>query len=116
MYEDAAEKLGLTLQLDEKGEIIGVDIWNDAAIDGAQAGMTREQLDKALGQSGEEVQETMGEARMVSISQSNRFHGRMTNLSPDSPVTLVTYRTDSGILQVVFVKGIDECLLLEVRG
>lgn len=115
VYEDSAEGLGLTLQLNANGEMIGVDIWNDAAVQKAKAGMTREQLDQTMGRKGDEVQETMGEARMVSISQSNRFNGRITNLSADSTVTVVKYRTDSGVVQAVFAKGIENCLLLEVR-
>jgi uncharacterized protein YuzE len=115
VYEDAAEGLGLTLQLNEKGEMTGVDVWNDAVIQKIKAGMPRAQLEEALGIKGEEVQEIMGEARMVSVSQSNRFNGRMTNLSQDSQITLIKYRTKSGILQAVFAKGIEECLLIEVR-
>ena len=114
VYEDAAENLGLTLQLGKDGKLKGVDIWNDAALGGAKIGMTRAELDKALG-SGEEAQEAMGETRMVSISQSNRFHGRMTNLSAESKVTVVKYKTGSGVIQAVFAAGIDGCLLLEVR-
>ncbi len=114
VYEDAAENLGLTLQLGKDGKLIGVDIWNDTAVKGVKIGMTRAELDKALG-SGKEAQEDMGEMRMVSISQSNRFHGRMTNLSTESKVTVVKYKTDSGVIQAVFAAGIEECLLLEVR-
>jgi antitoxin component YwqK of YwqJK toxin-antitoxin module len=115
VYEDATEGLGLTLQVDQKGQMIGVDVWNDAVVQGAKAGMTRAQLDAALGGKGEEVQGTMGEARMVSVSQSNRFHNRMTNLSQDSQVTIVRYKTGNGVLQAVFAKGIEECLVIEVR-
>lgn len=115
VYEDASEGLGLTLQLNQNGQMIGVDVWNDAAVQGAKATMTRAQLNEALGQKGEEVQESMGDARMVSVSQSNRFHNRMTNLSGESQITVVKYRTKAGVLQAVLAKGIEECLLIEVR-
>ncbi len=114
VYEDIAENLGLTLQLSADGKLAGVDIWNDTALRGAKTGMTRAQLDKALG-SGTEAREAMGETRMVSISQSNRFFGRMTNLSAESQITIVKYKTDGGVIQAVFAAGIEECLLLEVR-
>ena len=61
-----------------------------------------------------EARETMGEGRMISISQSNRYFGRLTNLSPESQVTVYTYQTDTGTVRAVFAAGTDQCLLLEV--
>ncbi len=115
VYEDAAEGLGLTLQLDQKEQMIGVDVWNGAAVQGVRAGMTQARINEVLGGEGERAQETMGEARMVSVSQSNRFHNRITNLSGESLITLVRYQTGAGVLQAVFAKGIEGCLLIEVR-
>ena len=56
----------------------------------------------------------MGAGRLISISQSNRYFGRLTNLSPESKVTVYTYSTGSGTVRAVFAAGTEECLLLEV--
>ena len=114
VYEDKTEKIGIVLRTDKSGNIISVDVWNDAAVNGISVGMTRDQVSALLGKADQTEKETMGEGRMISISQSNRYFGRLTNLSPDSKVEVWTYTTEHGTLRVVFAAGIDQCLVLEV--
>lgn len=116
VYEDQSTGMGLTLQSDEKGSLTGVDVWNDAVLEnGIYAGMTKEQLTAALGNPVSETTEEMGESRLVSVSQSNRFNSRLTNLSAESYVTVVTYKTETDTIRAIFMKGIDSSLLLEIR-
>lgn len=114
VYEDKTEKIGVVLRTDKSGKTISVDVWNDAAVSGVTVGMTRDQVSAALGKAEKTEKETMGEGRMISISQSNRYFGRLTNLSPDSRVEVWTYTTEQGTVRVVFAAGIDQCLLLEI--
>ena len=115
VYSDQTEGIGLAIRSDSAGNMVSVDVWNDAPVaGGAQVGMTQAALTAALGEAASSTQETMGEGRMISISQSNRYFGRLTNLSPESKVTVYTYQTDSGAVRAVFAAGTDQCLLLEV--
>jgi hypothetical protein len=116
VFEDLAEKIGLTLQFNSAGVLIGVDVWNDASVFGASAGMTPEEIERIWRKPEKTGEEALGEPRMVSVSQSNRFHNRITNISADSGVTVLEYKAeDGGTLQAVFIDGVDECLLIEVR-
>ncbi|MGN1349549.1 MAG: hypothetical protein ACI4VM_00955, partial [Anaerovoracaceae bacterium] len=91
-------------------------VWNDAVLEnGIYAGMTKEQLTAALGNPVSETTEEMGESRLVSVSQSNRFNSRLTNLSAESYVTVVTYKAGKDTIRAIFMKGIDSSLLLEIR-
>ncbi len=116
VYEDLKEKMGLTIQLDAQDQPLGVDVWNDALVKGVRPGMTQEEITNALGKPSEELNETISESRMVSISQSNRFHNRITNIAVDSPAVVWRYNLSDGtVIQVIFLKGADECVLVEVR-
>ena len=115
VYSDQTEGIGLAIRSDSAGNMVSVDVWNDAPVaGGAQVGMTQAALTAVLGDAASSGQETIGEGRMISISQSNRYFGRLTNLSPESRVTVYTYETDSGTVRAVFAAGTDQCLLLEV--
>lgn len=114
VYADQTENIGLAIRTDSGGNTVSVDVWNDAPVAGAEVGMTQTELKAALGAPTGSTQETMGEGRMISVSQSNRYFGRLTNLSPESKVTVYTYETSSGTVRAVFAAGTDQCLLLEV--
>lgn len=114
VYSDTTDGIGLTIRTDSSGSVVSVDVWNDAPVAGATVGMTQSELSAALGSPTQTQKETMGESRMISISQSNRYFGRLTNLSPESQVTVYTYETDAGTVQAVFAGSTGECLLLEV--
>ena len=115
VYADQTEGIGLSIRTDSGGSTVSVDVWNDAPVaGGAQVGMTQAQLAAVLGSPTGSAQETMGAGRLISISQSNRYFGRLTNLSPESKVTVYTYSTGSGTVRAVFAAGTEECLLLEV--
>lgn len=114
VYSDKTEGLGLALRTDSSGKTVSVDVWNDAAVYGAKTGMSKAELSAALGKPTKTGQETIGAGRMFSISQSNRYFGRLTNLSPDSKVTVHTYQTAGGTVQAVFAGKQDQCLLLEI--
>ncbi len=114
IYADQTEGIGLALRTDSSGKAVSLDVWNDAAVAGAKAGSSRAQLNAALGAPADAVQEIMGEGRMISISQSNRYFGRLTNLSPESKVTVYTYQTGAGTIRAVFAGSTDQCLLLEI--
>ena len=115
VYTDQTEKVGLAVRTDSSGKTVSVDVWNDAAVaGGAKTGMTKSQLASALGSPASAKKETMGAGRMISISQSNRYFGRLTNLSPESTVTIQTYHTAEGTVQAVFAGKLDQCLLLEI--
>ena len=114
VYADQTEGIGLSIRTDSSGNTVSVDVWNDASVAGAEAGMTQAELTAALGVPTGSTQETMGEGRMISVSQSNRYFGRLTNLSPESQVTVYTYETSAGTVRAVFAAGTDQCLILEV--
>lgn len=114
IFEDKTEDIGVALRTDSSGATVSVDVWNDAPVAGAKVGMTRQQLSAALGTPQSTARETMGEGRMISISQSNRYFGRLTNLSPESSVEVQTYTTGNGTVRAVFASGLNQCLLLEV--
>ena len=115
VYSDQTEGIGLSIRSDSAGSMVSVDVWNAAPVaGGAKVGMTQAALTAALGEAASSTRETMGEGRMISISQSNRYFGRLTNLSPESQVTVYTYQTDTGTVRAVFAAGTDQCLLLEV--
>lgn len=114
VYEDKTEEIGVSLRTDTSGETVSVDVWNSASVEGAKVGMTKQQMANALGTPQTTTRETLGEARMISISQSNRFFGRLTNLSPENSVEVQTYSTQTGTIRAVFASGIDQCLILEV--
>lgn len=114
IYTDQTEGIGLALRTDSSGKTVSLDVWNDASVAGAKAGASRAELNTALGAPAGSVRETMGEGRMISISQSNRYFGRLTNLSPESKVTVYTYQTGAGTIRAVFAGSTDQCLLLEI--
>lgn len=114
VYSDTTDGIGVTIRADSGGNVISVDVWNDAPVAGATVGMTQSELTAALGSPTQTGKATMGESRMISISQSNRYFGRLTNLSPESQVTIYTYETDAGTVQAVFAGSSGQCLLLEV--
>lgn len=114
VYSDQTEGIGVSLHLDGGGKLVSVDVWNDAPVDGAKTGMSRSELTSALGSPTGNAQKTMGEGRMLSVSQANRYFGRLTNLSPESQVTVYTYKTDLGTVQAIFAGSSDKCLLLEI--
>jgi hypothetical protein len=116
VFEDRKDGVGLTMQIHRTGVVIGVDVWNDALVENISAGMTKEEVTQTLGAPVAVTLETLGDARLVSVSQSNRYHNRITNISADSQVTVLRYGTeDGGNIQAVFIKGIEECLMIEVR-
>ncbi|MEG0779886.1 MAG: hypothetical protein RRY95_01140 [Oscillospiraceae bacterium] len=112
VYADQTEHIGMTVRTDGKGKTVGVDVWNDAEIAGVHAGMSKSAMTAALGAPVSTTKQTVGTDRMISISQSNRFFGRMTNLSPESQVTALTYQTKDGTVQAIFAGN--DCLLLEI--
>ncbi|MDO4539749.1 MAG: hypothetical protein Q4B48_01420, partial [Syntrophomonadaceae bacterium] len=114
VYSDITENIGITVQTDTAGRILRVDVWNHAEVAGVKAGMTKAEIVAVLGQPVATGTEPIGDARMISVSQSNRFNGRLTNLSADSEVILETYQYDKGTLRMVFVSGSEACYLLEV--
>ena len=117
VYEDVSEQLGLTLQLNSAGELIGVDVWNDNLVENIRVGMSKDEILAILGDPVAIEDGPMGENRMVSVSQSNRYHNRITNISADSTVTLWSYNlTGGGTLRAVFLGGGDTCLLIEIRN
>ncbi|MFI3312568.1 MAG: hypothetical protein R3Y62_01645 [Eubacteriales bacterium] len=114
VYEDVSSGVGITLRKNTSGNVISMDVWNDAPLaDGLTVGMTASQMAQLVGSPISTTTETMGAQRMISVSQSNRYFGRLTNLSPDSKVTIQTYETTSGTVQAIFMTGSDQCLLLE---
>lgn len=76
--------------------------------------MTREALTAALGAPTDTRKEAMGAGRMISVSQSNRYFGRLTNLSPESQVTVLEFTTGEGVVRAVFAPGSQQCLLIEL--
>ena len=113
VYADTTEHLGLTVRTDGSGGVKAVDVWNDAAVSEAKVGLTQSELTALLGQPTAVGKEAIGLGRMVSIRQSNNFFARLTNLSPESLVTVATYQTPSGMVQAVFQNS-GGCLLLSV--
>lgn len=115
VYEDTTENIGMTIQSDSHGKMIGIDIWNNSKVKGVAPGMTKDQITAVLGKPASETAEAMGENRMVSVSQSNRFAGRLTNLSAESKITVVKYKTEKGYINAIFAKSDDKALIIEVR-
>ncbi len=111
--EDRTEKIGLAIRVDGKDQIQSLDCWNDMTVAGARVGMTEDQIAAALGAPVRTEGQTMGTQRMISVSQSNRYFGRLTNLSPESRVTQRVYQTQNGLVYGVFSGG--QCLVLEVH-
>ncbi|MEG0780714.1 MAG: hypothetical protein RR426_08930, partial [Oscillospiraceae bacterium] len=115
VYADTTDQVGLSLRTDSSGKTVSVDVWNDAPVfGGAKTGMSQAALTAVLGAPKSKTQEAIGMGRMISISQSNRFFGRLTNLSPESKVTVLTYQTDAGSIRAIFSGSVDKCLLLEI--
>ncbi len=113
IFQNNAEKVGLAIRTDSKNKIVSIDVWNDMPLAGGKTGMSQAQLTEALGAPLSSQKQTMGAERMISVSQSNRFAGRMTNLSPGSNVTQTAYQTKSGVVYGLFSGG--KCLILEVH-
>lgn len=115
VYTDKTDGVGLAVRMDSTGKTVSVDVWNDAAVaGGAKTGMTKAELSAVLGVPKATQTEAMGMGRMISVSQSNRYFGRLTNISPESTVSVLTYQTSSGKVQAIFAGKTDRCLLLEV--
>jgi hypothetical protein len=117
VFEDLSEKIGVTIQINNGGELVGVDVWNDADVLGIRTGMTMKEITDVLGPPAATRQEALGEQRMVSVSQSNRFHNRYTNVSAESQVEVSSYPAEGGGgMQVVFLPEAGDCLLIEMRN
>jgi len=115
IYADQTDRVGIAVQTNASGAVSSIDVWNDAAVaGGAKTGMSKAEITAALGAPASTKGETMGTGRMISISESNRYFGRLTNLSPESSVTVVTYETDAGTVRAIFAGKMDQCLLLEI--
>jgi hypothetical protein len=115
IYADQTDKVGLAVQTTASGAISSIGVWNDAPVaGGAKTGMSKAELTAALGAPASTEKETMGAGRMLAISQSNQYFGRLTNLSPESSVTVSTYNTAAGTVRAIFAGKLDQCLLLEI--
>lgn len=115
VYEDVTENIGVTLQTGTDGELLGIDLWNGASVAGVSAGMDKDEVVATLGKPTYIFTEALGETRLVSISQSNRYFNRLTNLSADSTCQVYSYETTEGTVQTVFIDGLEEALILELR-
>jgi len=115
VYADQTDQVGIAVRTNASGAVSSIDVWNDAAVaGGAKTGMKKAEITAALGTPASTEKETMGAGRMISISESNRYFGRLTNLSPESSVTVVTYETAAGTVRAIFAGKLDQCLLLEI--